>query len=796
MVSSLADQGLPEAERLLADALAHHRAGRYSEAEATYGKALSADPASHRALYSWSVLSLQLRHDQRAADLLTRAIELAPENHVYHSNLGEALRRLGRVREAALAVLRAVSLDREFAEGFYNLGVLLKSNGEHTGAALNFQRAVDLRPDTFVFQLALARSLERLGQLELAAGHCCAALALKPDATEACDVSAAVLLALGRGEAAAAIRGGDVNRAGKAALRRGLELNALGQAEAALPYFERSAFSVPREPGVHLPLARLLRSLGEHERCVPAYHAAIAVEPTAVEALVELSSVLKELGRSDGALVAARRAVGLAPDSAAAHANMGAALVDFRRNEEAAAACRAAIAMDASSALAHFQLGNALVGLGAVEQAIESYRRSLALEPHQPIAHANLLLTMSYSPEYDTHAIAREARRWASRHADPLAVERRPHVNIRDPERRLRIGYVSPDFYRHPVSVFMLPLLEHHDRAAVEVYCYSSVQFPDAITDRVERAADVFRNVAGVSDRGVAERVRADCVDILVDLTMHAGNGRLRAFARKPAPLQVCWLAYPGTTGLDAIDYRLTDPYLDPPDVDAGVYAERTLALPDTFWCYAPLEATPDVGMLPARRNGHVTFGCLHSFHKVNGPLLVLWGRLLDLVAESRLQLHVPADATARAVSALEAAGIDTRRVDLTPRKQHAEYMSAYGSIDVCLDTAPFNGATTSLDALWMGVPVVTLVGATPVGRAGLSIMSNLGLQELSARSPDDYVRVAAELAADLDRLEALRRDLRARLLGSALMDAPRFARNMESAYRTAWRRWCSACEE
>jgi protein O-GlcNAc transferase len=296
-----------------------------------------------------------------------------------------------------------------------------------------------------------------------------------------------------------------------------------------------------------------------------------------------------------------------------------------------------------------------------------------------------------------------------------------------------------------------------------------------------------------LSDADLATAVREDGIDVLVDLTMHMAENRLLAFARKPAPVQVSWLAYPGTTGLSAIDYRLSDPHLDPPDGDLTVYSERTLHLPDTFWCYSPLVSYEGDNPLPARETGRVRFGSLNNFCKVNDSVIALWAKVLHRVADSSLVAMVPVgESSTRTLAEFARHGIGPERLELVPKVSRLSYLARYKSIDVVLDTFPYNGHTTSLDALWMGVPVVTLVGPTVVGRAGLSQAMNLGMPELVARTPDEYVAIAAELAGDLDKLATLRAALPSRMEKSPLMDGARFARGMETAFRMAWRRWCS----
>jgi predicted O-linked N-acetylglucosamine transferase (SPINDLY family) len=401
--------------------------------------------------------------------------------------------------------------------------------------------------------------------------------------------------------------------------------------------------------------------------------------------------------------------------------------------------------------------------------------------------------SLLYHPDHDDEAVFQEARRWHERHAEPLARSHKPHENDPDPDRRLRVGYVSADFRDHPAAFIVTPLLSNHDRGRFEVYCYAGVTRPDRFTDRFRARADVWRSTVGLTDDRLAELIRGDRVDVLVDLTLHMAGSRLLTFARRPAPVQVTWFGYPGTTGLSAIDYRLTDPHLDPPGHSDAFYAERSVRLPDTFWCYDPRTADgPEVNTLPALAGAPFTFGCLNNFCKVNAGALALWAAVLRAVPDARLLLLAPTGgARARVRAHLEREGISGERVAFFDRQPRAEYLRAYHQIDLGLDPLPYNGHTTSLDAAWMGVPTVTLVGRTVVGRAGLSLLNNLALPELAARSPDEYVAVAAGLAGALPQLASLRASLRDRMAASPLMDGPRFARGVEEAYRRMWSDWC-----
>jgi predicted O-linked N-acetylglucosamine transferase (SPINDLY family) len=508
---------------------------------------------------------------------------------------------------------------------------------------------------------------------------------------------------------------------------------------------------------------------------------------------------LEHLATWDQAMAALARAVDLDPGDAIARSNLGTALLESGRIDEAIAALQTAIGIRPDLPVTHNNLGIALRESGRLEEAIASYDRAIALDPEYGTAHASRLFALHGHPDYDAARLLAEHRAWNQRFALPLAREPRPGpaagAEDRAPERRLRLGYVSPDLRKHPVGFFLLPLFEAHDRRLFDVSCYTDVRVPDELTRRLRSQVTSWRSTTGMSDAEVAAQIRADRIDILVDLAMHSAGNRLRVFARKPAPVQVTYLAYCSTTGLDAIDWRITDGFLDPPGASDAAYAERSMRLQQgCYWCYQPPIDTdcPEVAPLPALDTGRTTFGCLNDFSKIGRPLLETWCRLLAMVPRSRLVLHAPAGSSrAGARAVFSQAGVDPDRLQFLDRVPLAQYLAAYGNIDVALDPFPYGGGRTTCDALWMGVPVVSLTGGTAVGRGGTSILSNLGLSELVARTAGEYLAIAARLGTDLPRLARLRSGLRERMQRSPLMDRQGFARAMEAAYRQMWREYC-----
>jgi predicted O-linked N-acetylglucosamine transferase (SPINDLY family) len=543
----------------------------------------------------------------------------------------------------------------------------------------------------------------------------------------------------------------------------------------------------------HYNLGNVLRDQGKLDDAAACWRRALELKPEFAEAHNNLGVALKGRGKLDEAVACYHRTVELKPDFAEAHNNLGVALGEQGKLDEAVACYRRALDLRPDYAEANNNLGNAWKDQGKLDEALACYRRALELKPDYAAAHSNLVYTQVFYPRCDAQTLDEELRRWNRQHAEPLGKLVQPHSNDPSLQRRLRIGYLSPDFRGHPVGRFLLPLLESHDHQSFEIFCYASARVSDAITDRCRAHADVWRDVPGLSDEQVAQTIRQDRIDILVDLTMHMADNRLLVFARKPAPVQVTYLAYCGTTGLGTMDYRLTDPYLDPPGGDERFYCERSVRLPETYWCYRPPAETPPVNVLPASEAGQVSFGSLNNFCKVSSPALAAWSRLLQAVPGSRLLLHVRGGSHRdRVRTFLAEQGVSVERLVFIDFLPMDEYFAVYQRIDLALDTFPYGGGTTTCDALWMGVPVVSLAGQTAVGRGGVSILSNVGLPELLAQDCEQYVRIAVDLAKDLPRLSELRATLRGRMQECPLMDAPRFARSIEAAYRDMWRRWCT----
>lgn len=535
---------------------------------------------------------------------------------------------------------------------------------------------------------------------------------------------------------------------------------------------------------------------GQHAQAEQIYRQVLQLQPNHVGALAMLAMLVRP-AHPQQAIALLNKAIQANPQIPGLYLNLGLCLRDAGQVEQAIAAYRKAIALDPRFAPAYNNLAMILREQAAHHEAVALLRTAVDLAPSYSSIHSNLLWALHYHPDLGHEEILAEHRRWAQRHALPLMRHLRPHGNDPDPDRPLRLGYVSPDFREHVVGRHIELVLSHHDRAQFQLFCYSDSTLSDPLAVRCQAVAHQWRPIAGLPDDRVADRVRADQIDILVDLNQHIVeriDNRMLLFARKPAPVQVAHMGYPATTGLPAMDYRVTDPHLDPPGLSESHSTEQLIRLPHSFWCFTPTPDQPPVNPLPALAAGHVTFGSLNHALKITAPTIQLWCRILKALPDARLLLL--ASAIPGSVELLcrhfIAAGIAADRLEVLPRLPRQQYLQHFHRIDITLDPFPYPGHFSSCDSLWMGVPVITLPGRTTVSRGGGSLLANLGLSDLVAHSPEHYVQIAQALAADWPRLQELRLGLRQRLRQSPLTDAPAYTRHLEQAYRAIWRAWCA----
>jgi predicted O-linked N-acetylglucosamine transferase (SPINDLY family) len=582
----------------------------------------------------------------------------------------------------------------------------------------------------------------------------------------------------------------------------------------------------PPVPAARAPTAVELLSEGRLEEAEQVLREACATRHDDAEAWHLLGHVLDLRRNAQGAIDALERATRLAPENADALYSLGTAhraageepraIEIFDRVRQlrpewyapwltlghlyaardfvdlAEDMYRRALALAPELAETNYNFGNLLLRCGLADEAIIHYRKALELNPRFVSAYSNFLCALNYSDGHSPEAIRDAHFEFEVRYAKALA-RREQHSPARTDPARLRVGYVSPDLRNHAVGRLVEPALKHHDRERFVVHCYSDVTEPDARTERFRGYASAWRDIASMSDDAAAEMIRRDEIDILVDLTGHTRDHRLLVFARKPAPVQVTWIGYPNTTGMSAMDYRITDHHADPPGATEHLHSERLLRLPEI---YLPFEAPEEAiapGPPPSLSRGYVTFGSFNSMTKVSGATIRLWAGVLRAVPGSRLMMiTVPEGRTrARLQEAFARQGIVAGRLDLRGRLTHQEFLRAHVDTDVALDTYPYHGTTTTAHTLWMGVPLITLAGSTHVSRVGVSMLANAGLSDLAAATEEEYVRGAIGLVRDTARLQALRAGLRQRMEATPMMDGARFTRALEAAYSSIWEEHC-----
>ncbi|MCE9620021.1 MAG: tetratricopeptide repeat protein [Planctomycetes bacterium] len=501
-----------------------------------------------------------------------------------------------------------------------------------------------------------------------------------------------------------------------------------------------------------------------------------------------------ESGNMSEAIASYRRAVAIDPRPVALD-HLGTMLMQIGELDEAAECCRQAIQRQPreQSANLYNNLAIVLQQQGKLKEAIESIEAGLAITPDDSVMRNNYLYTLNFLADPDLAKVFEAHRQFGRLYDRPLPPRDVQEDRAAGTKRRLRVGYVSPDFRQHSVSYFIEPILAAHDKEKFEVFCYSNNAQVDDYTTRIKGLVPSWRLIHNRSEEEVAELIRRDGIDLLVDLAGHTQNSRLLLFGLKPAPVQVTWLGYPNTTGLTTMDWRITDRFADPPGESDKLHTEKLWRMPECFSCFQPQAASPDVGPLPALKNGHVTFGSFNNFAKTTPQVIAVWARILKRVPGSRLVLKnksMSAPGVQNFILSIFAKhGVAAGSIEMRGQDgPHASHLEQYNTIDIGLDPFPYNGTTTTFEALWMGVPMVVLAGVSHVGRVGVSQMSNLGLPELIGKDPNDYVEIAARLAADVPRLTALRAGLRQRMIASPLMDVPRFTRNLETAYQEMWK--------
>ena len=710
-------------------AVQFHQSGQLEKARVIYERILENYPNHPDSLHLLGVVYHQSGKNDRAVDLINKAIKIDPAQPVFYNSLGSTLKDLHHIDEAIVCYQKAIRLKPDYAEAFCNLA------------------------NTFRYEGKVHEAIE-----------CCEkAIQSSPDFVEPCYLMGNLFLDQ-------------------------------GMLDQAITCYQNTVQLNPGMAEAYCNMGNALQAQSRYDEAIACYEKSTRLNPGLVEVYSNMGSALKELGRIGEAAACYEKAVKLKPDYAEAFNNMGNLFESMGKLDEAASSYRKAADLKPDFAEACSNMGNVFKAQGNITGAITCYKKAIVLNPDYDRAHSNLLFAMHYEPSIGPDAIFSESLVWWRRHGEPF--KGRFDHNRRILSKRLRIGYVSPDFRQHSVSSFFLPLLMAHDRNEMEIFCYAGVKRPDGMTFRIKGLADHWRSTVGLGDDAVARQIYEDRIDILIDLAGHTASSRLLVFAQKPAPVQVTWLGYPGTTGMPVMDYRLTDGVADPEENGHKHYSEALVCLKDGFLCYLPSDDAPDVSNLPALELHGVTFGSFNNLSKVNERVIEVWTQILLQVPGSSLLLKskpLADESTRRRYMDLfiknGATSDQIKMLAVTP--SISGHLALYNRVDIGLDPFPYNGTTTTCEALWMGVPVVTLRGDRHSARVGSSILTRMGLEELITMNEEEYVSRAVGLAGVPDRLKKLKAGMRQRMMESPLCDSKAFARAVEGVYRRIWKSFC-----
>ena len=705
-----------------------------------------------------AVQHFQASRLQEAQLLCGDILTTVPDHPVALHLLGVIARQAGEFEEAAGLLMRAVAAAPQYAAAFNDLGSVYFDQENFVEAAAAHEKAIALEPGNIA-------ALMNLGNVRRADE--------KPEDAVQCYLKA---LALEPRLAGAHVNIGVVRRD-------------QGALDDAVKSFHQAIALDPKLVHAHSNLGLILYHQQKWQQSAKALAHALALNPDDSNVGYHLGSCCKHLGRLEDAVEAYRVVVKTQPGNAAAHNNLGYVLNDLDRLDEAVCAYEAALEADPTFADALSNMGNACREQGRLEDATRYYEQALEARPEFSKAHSNILLTAHACTAQSAAAILTLHKNWDAQHGAPLRAAWQAHDNSRDPDRRLKIGLVSADLGAHPVGYFTIGFVEHKSPEEIELSCYCG-RPPDAMTARFIAAADHWIDTRDMSDEELAARVRNDQIDLLFDLSGHTTNDRLMAFARKPAPVQISWSGYPGTTGLAAMDYLVSD-LRHTGDGDDAYHVEKLIRMPDSFISYTAPEDAPPVGPLPYLDNGFITFGCFSNPAKINEILLARWARIMADVPASRLVMkYQNLDAATnqhRIREFLGFHGIADNRIDIAGRQLPQQLMAAYNGIDIALDTYPYSGGATTCEALWMGVPVVALAGDWHASRVGVSILARAKADDLIAANGADYVKIAASLAGKPDVMAEYRRHLRGMVVRGGLTDGAAFTAQLEQSFQAAY---------
>jgi protein O-GlcNAc transferase len=737
-----------------------YQSGDLATAEQLFRQILGSDPNHAPSLHVMGLIAMDVDKTDVAEELVRSAIDLQPNIPTFYLSLGRILNRQDKKEAAIESYNAALKLKPDFTDALNNLGTVYLGSGEHEKASDIFLKILKENPQDFNALCNMASIYYQQGEFEKSIEHCRTALTL------------------------------NTNRP-SVYYDLGMSLLAIDDIDEALKHLLTGVELKPDYIDALLAVGNIYRHKGAADTAI-SYYAKIKAIEFNEYAFIGTAMAYLDQRKLEEALVETEYVLSQLPDSPRILNFLGTLYDKGLIFQDALKCYNRAIEVDPGFYEAYANKSNTLKNFGQLQESIECVKKAIELSPDTAWLYTNLLLTMLYASFVSPEQLAQASREFGQKITDHLMRER-PFTNDRNPDRKLRIGYVSPDFRKHAVSYFLSPIYKR-DKENFELFAYSKAETEDAVTENIKKYFDHWRDIKFTIDKEAADMIERDKIDILIDPAGHTGRNGLMIFARKPAPIQVTWLGYTATTGMKAMDYRITDSYAEPVGLTEHLNTETLWRLPDIFAAYAPHENSPDViDHPPFEDNGHIIFGCFNNFTKVTDPVLDVWAKIMAQVPDAKLMFEIAGidDEKTRAdiEERITAHGIPKDRLILMPYKRANQYV-LYNKIDIALDPFPAVGGTTSMDTLWMGVPFVTLAGQDFRSRMGVSILSNAGLQKLIAQNAEEYVKIAVDLAYDKERLRTIRHNLRARVAASPLMDQERFARNFENALRQMWHAW------
>lgn len=771
--------------------------GEGAQALAPLRQAAALAPVDVEARYNLGVTLQELGRLEEAEASYRQALEIDPVYADATLNLGVTLNKLGRLDEAEARLRQALLLRPNYVEAHSNLGATLLEQGRLDEAESSYRQALQLGPDNARAHTNLGITLQRLGRLDEAETSCRRAVQLMPEDAEAHGSLGNILRESGRlDEAETSFRKALRIRTDDATTHKNLAitLQELGRLDEADTHFQLALYLDPNDARSYENRANLLRFMERLDEAETNYRKALQIAPEDTRLHFNLGKLLRIMNRFDEAEACFRHALKTSPEDVSVLNNLGVTLQYMGRLDEAVTCYRSILHIRPNYAGALANLGAALLSLGRLDEAEACSRRALQINPDHATLHSNLLYYHSLSASTDPQSLFLEHVRFGEQFEPALRPHWPTHTQTRDPERCLQIGFVSADFYNHAVASFIEPVLaELSGHPQLSLHAYYNNFVDDKVTARLRGHFAHWNPIAGLSDAALADKIHADGIDILIDLSGHTGENRLLVFARKPAPVQASWMGYPGTTGLRAMDYFLADRFFLSPGQFDGQFTEKIVHLPAGA-PFLPSKDAPPVNMLPALSAGYITFGSFNRPNKLSPLVISLWAQLLRALPDSRMLLGgMPKEGNYDTlIKWFEKEGVARERLSFHARCDMVDYYDLHRQVDICLDTFPYNGGTTTLHALWMGVPTLTLAGGTAAGRSGASILGHAGLESFIARDAADFLNKGLFWNDSPAALSDIRTGLRERFGKSAMGQPAVVAAGVERALRMMWQRWCA----